>query len=74
MFKLTKESLEKKSDLFRYTHFLITGLRFQRFSKWRAQGKRNPFVSPSYERKEARRSEFVEFFTDFRSIISRKTS
>lgn len=74
MFRFTKESLEKRSDLFRYAHFLITGLRFQRFSTWKDQGKCNPFVSPTYEKKEARRSEFVEFFTDFRSIISRKTS
>ena len=66
----TKEALARRSDAFRYCHFLITSVRFMRFAVWKDQGEPNPFVSPTYRHKGSHRAEFSAIFSDSRNNVS----
>ena len=66
----TKDALARRSDAFRYCHFLITGVRFMRFSVWKDQGKPNPFVLPPYRQRMSHRANFSAVISDSRSPVS----
>ena len=62
----SKETLAKRSRLFRYLHFLISSVSLKSFSAWKAEGEPNPFVSPTYRHKGTRQVEFLDIFGDYR--------
>lgn len=67
MFHVTKKSLSVHTPLVRYAYYLLSGCRLASFAAWRRRGEPNPFVRPSYERRQTQRTEFTEIFDEYRS-------
>lgn len=67
----SKETLAKRSRLFRYLHFLISSVSIKSYAAWKAEGEPNPFVSPTYRHKGTRQVEFLDIFGDYRGSSSR---
>ena len=65
--KFSKETLAKRSRLFRYVHYVITSVRLVRYAQWKRDGEPNPFVTPTYRHKGTRQAEFHDIFRDYRS-------
>ena len=67
----SKETLAKRSRLFRYVHFLVSSVRFTSYSAWKASGEPNPFVTPTYRHKGTHQVEFLDIFKEYRGSSSR---
>ena len=70
MIFFSEKSLAKRSPLFRYVHYVISSVQFISYSKWKARGEPNPFVTKTYRHKGTRQSDFVDVFKDFRGTPS----
>ena len=66
----SKETLAKRSPIFRYVHFLISSFSIKSYSAWKAEGEPNPFVSPTYRQNGTRQVEFLDIFGDYRGTTS----
>ena len=69
--KFSKETLAKRSRLFRYVHYVITSVRLVRYAQWKRDGEPNPFVTPTYRHKGTRQVDFLDIFGDYRGSSSR---
>ena len=67
----SQETLARRSSLFRYLHFLISGVRYKSYAAWKAEGEPNPFVSPTYRHKGTRQVDFLDIFGEYRGSSSR---
>ena len=72
MFFFSQESLAKRSKVFRYLHYIISGVRFVPYSRWNAKGEPNPFVRPTYRHQGTHQAEFTDIFEDLRVRTSRR--
>lgn len=71
MIIFSQAALARRSKIFRYIHFLITGVRYKSYANWRADGEPNPFVIPNYHRPVSRQVHASDFLLDFRVEPSR---
>ena len=63
----SKETLAKRSRLFRYVHYVVTSMRLVPYRQWKRDGEPNPFVSPTYRHQVTKRADFRDIFEDYRA-------
>lgn len=62
---MTEHGLSKKSPFFRYFFYIFSSFRPVSFRNWKANGEPNPFVTPSYKKREqTERVEFIDIFSE----------
>ena len=66
MVKMTEPGLKKRSLIFRYFFYLVSGRRLRSFKAWKEEGEPNPFVAKSYRPIVTERVEFDDLFEDFK--------
>ena len=67
----SKETLAKRSSLFRYVHFLVSSFSYRSYAAWKADGEPNPFVTKTYRHNGTRQVEFLDIFGEIRAPSSR---
>jgi len=64
MFSITDLRLAKRSRIFRYFFYLVSGFRLKSFRSWSQEGEPNPFVAKTYPVRRTERIEFIDIFDD----------
>ena len=64
MLDFSEPKLAKKSPVFRYIYYIVSGFRLKSFRAWSKEGEPNPFAAKSYRAVRTERVEFVNIFDD----------
>lgn len=64
MLDFSEPRLAKKSPIFRYIFYLVSGFRLKSFRSWSREGEPNPFAAKSYRAVRTERVEIVDIFDD----------
>ncbi|WP_413717556.1 hypothetical protein [Silicimonas sp. MF1-12-2] len=64
MFVIRSDALQKRSKVFRYIYFLISGFRFCSPSNWVRDGEPNPFVRALPRNRITHQQEIEDIFED----------